>query len=291
MGIVLRRRGFSLIEAIVLITIIVLLVVILAPILVPHHGCGSPLAKCQANLKQTTVGLIAYTQDWNGQFPLSDYGYRNDGRPGDARYIDYAVVGDPNATEHITTRHKDLRNLNPYCNLPQTASAESAVFELFFCPGDYDGPDKRCNPATQDGSVKLTDDYRMSSFERHGTSYTIPLVPAEPSGCAVVPLPGVGEWSFANTHRNLMGRRIQESGDPARQVAASDSHCYATSQMPGGEAWREWAWYGAFHGFDEGSPINNMGFLDGHVALIRMQSGSEAWGGPNHEYSFHFVER
>jgi len=280
-----RSRGFTWIEALVAIAIIVLLVALLIPAL--HLDRGDPLGKCQSNVKQIAISMLLYGEDWDNYFPLSHYGYPNDGTAGDTKYVDYAVLGDPNATDYLTTRHPDLRHLNPYCNLPQAAVLESEVFELFLCPGDR-GPNKRCNPATQDGSVLLTPDYKMSAFERHGSSYTIPLVPAAPSGSSTVPLPDGKTWSFRNTHRNLMGWRTHESGDPVKQVIASDSHCYATSQMPGGAAWNDWAWYGAYH--DE-QPWNNMGFLDGHVKFTLMRSGAEAWGGKDHEYSFYFIEK
>ena len=282
-----RDRGFTLIELLVVIAIIALLVSLLLPAMQRARDSAN-VAKCSSNVKQIAVGVLLYSADWKEYFPISNYGYDNTGAPwAGAYYIDWAVVGDPNGGAYgANTGHQDLRNVNPYCNLPQTAVLDSEAFELFHCPGD-NGPHEQINPATQDGSIALSVSFRNTAYERNGSSYTIPLVPAEyATTAAVIPLPDrSGTWAFGNTHRDLMGWRTHASGDPTKQVIASDANVFGTSQMPGA-FWEDWAWYGAYH---DDLPFNNMGFLDGHVKFTMMEFGAGAWGGADKEYSFYFI--
>lgn len=135
MKIVLHRRGFTIGELLVVVIIIVLILLLVSMFSSHRHPAAARVAVCQSNVKQIAVAVLLYADDWEGSFPLSNYGYATNGTGEDAKHIDYAVVGDPNATSCITTGHQDQRHVNPYCNLPQTAVLEPEAFEFFHCPG------------------------------------------------------------------------------------------------------------------------------------------------------------
>jgi len=182
-------------------------------------------------------------------------------------------------------RDSDPHNVKPYCNLPQTDVLDSEAFGLFECPGDV-GPNEQYNPSTQNGSVGLAGAYTMTCFQNKGSRYTVPLVPVHHSNDATVPIPDGTSWAFGTTHRNLMGRRTHESGDPAKQVVASDNHSYMTPRDHTG--WDDWAWYGQNHAAE--LAFNNMGFLDGHVKfLLPIRDPSTTCGGRAYEYSYTFI--
>src|SRR5438093_9492423 len=64
------RSGFTLIELLVVIAIIA----ILAAILFPVFGRARENARrssCQSNLKQLSLGMLQYTQDYDERFPSS----------------------------------------------------------------------------------------------------------------------------------------------------------------------------------------------------------------------------
>ena len=64
------KRAFTLIEMIVVIAILLILAAILYPVFQrPHHG-GERRSSCQSNLKQISLGMLQYLQDYDGQkFP------------------------------------------------------------------------------------------------------------------------------------------------------------------------------------------------------------------------------
>jgi len=63
------RRGFTLIELLVVVAIIAVLAAILFPVFVMARE-KSYQTKCMSNLRQLTVGILAYTQDNSGVLPI-----------------------------------------------------------------------------------------------------------------------------------------------------------------------------------------------------------------------------
>jgi prepilin-type N-terminal cleavage/methylation domain-containing protein/prepilin-type processing-associated H-X9-DG protein len=66
-----RKMGFTLIEILVVIAIIAILAAILFPVFARARE-NARRASCQSNLKQLSLGLIQYTQDYDERYP---YGY------------------------------------------------------------------------------------------------------------------------------------------------------------------------------------------------------------------------
>lgn len=64
----MRRRGFTLIEALVVLAIILILAAILFPVFQRPHRGDAPRASCQSNLKQVGLGFMQYVQDYNERF-------------------------------------------------------------------------------------------------------------------------------------------------------------------------------------------------------------------------------
>src|SRR5688572_2069456 len=63
------RLGFTLIEILVVIAIVALLAAILFPGFAKARE-NARRASCQSNLKQIGIGLMQYTQDFDGRYPL-----------------------------------------------------------------------------------------------------------------------------------------------------------------------------------------------------------------------------
>ena len=63
-----RKNGFTLIELLVVIAIIALLAAILFPVFARARE-NARRANCQSNMKQITLGIMQYTQDYDERYP------------------------------------------------------------------------------------------------------------------------------------------------------------------------------------------------------------------------------
>ena len=68
----MRRNGFTLIELLVVIAIIAILAAILFPVFARAREKARQ-ASCQSNLKQLTLGLLMYAQDYDTRYPIGSY--------------------------------------------------------------------------------------------------------------------------------------------------------------------------------------------------------------------------
>jgi prepilin-type N-terminal cleavage/methylation domain-containing protein/prepilin-type processing-associated H-X9-DG protein len=68
-GTVVRTRGFTLIELLVVIAIISVLAAILFPVFARARE-NARRASCQSNLKQISLGIMMYAQDYDETYPL-----------------------------------------------------------------------------------------------------------------------------------------------------------------------------------------------------------------------------
>ncbi len=66
------RKGFTLIELLVVIAIIAILAAILFPVFARARA-KSWEASCLSNVKQITLGILMYTQDYDGFYPIQNY--------------------------------------------------------------------------------------------------------------------------------------------------------------------------------------------------------------------------
>ncbi len=64
----MKRRGFTVVELLVVISITILLIALLLPAL-SRARYTTRLAVCRSRLKQTGAGVLSYTNDFNGHYP------------------------------------------------------------------------------------------------------------------------------------------------------------------------------------------------------------------------------
>jgi prepilin-type N-terminal cleavage/methylation domain-containing protein/prepilin-type processing-associated H-X9-DG protein len=69
-----RRHGFTLIELLVVIAIIAILAAILFPVFARAREKARQ-SSCASNLKQITLGLLMYAQDYDERFPIEFFGW------------------------------------------------------------------------------------------------------------------------------------------------------------------------------------------------------------------------
>jgi len=74
MNIVKNKKAFTLIELLVVIAIIALLLAILMPSLKKAKNHAMTVV-CLSNLKQLSLGILLYADDYEGKIPKSDIGY------------------------------------------------------------------------------------------------------------------------------------------------------------------------------------------------------------------------
>ncbi len=65
----MKRRGFTLVEALVVMVIIVVLALLLFPVFTGRHH-PSPRSTCLSHLKQIGLGIMQYSQDYDEKLPL-----------------------------------------------------------------------------------------------------------------------------------------------------------------------------------------------------------------------------
>lgn len=114
-----KRTAFTLIELLVVIAIISLLAAILFPVFARARE-NARRSTCQSNLKQISIGIIQYIQDYDEKFPFAGCG--TSGTPNSCKQ--YAVCGGPS---------------NPAGSWAELAQPYVKSTQVFKCPSDRRG--------------------------------------------------------------------------------------------------------------------------------------------------------
>jgi prepilin-type N-terminal cleavage/methylation domain-containing protein/prepilin-type processing-associated H-X9-DG protein len=104
-----RRKGFTLIELLVVIAIIAILAAILFPVFARAREKARENS-CLSNIKQITLGVLMYTQDYDGCYPPLVY-YGDLGYSDNLNKVYWPYIIDPYIASG-TTRQWSAQNLN-----------------------------------------------------------------------------------------------------------------------------------------------------------------------------------
>jgi prepilin-type N-terminal cleavage/methylation domain-containing protein/prepilin-type processing-associated H-X9-DG protein len=172
-----RRSAFTLIEILVVISIIAVMLAILMPAL-SHAREQGKRAVCMSNMRQIGTAMVAYLDDGHDNLPWTfvfyiDRGSRFHFYPGTRLYSSYSWGGmlapNPYAEERgidSSVIPPELRPLNRY--LDPSISGGTAM-KVVQCPGDRSA----YSPIVGEGPEPLVLEGPKSSWEAYGTSYSI----------------------------------------------------------------------------------------------------------------------
>ena len=132
-----RRRGFSLIELLIVLGIVAVLLALLFPVGRKARAMAH-LASCQNNLRQIGVALRAYETDHDGRWPdkitTGDYGFRV--RPG------YVSAGEKGALPEVYGLAAVLHGIKPHSKLENGLPAKAEYLrgdsDAWVCPSQTD---------------------------------------------------------------------------------------------------------------------------------------------------------
>ena len=139
-----RVAAFTIVELLVVVTIIVVLLSLLAPAMDKAVGYAME-ARCLSNLHQIGIGLRMYTADYHGYFPpkytpgtnTSGMFVEGQGVPGTTNTVSiYWWVGTAGTTAPFDAHGANERYVNPYLGYGR-AGPKSPV-PVASCPGDND---------------------------------------------------------------------------------------------------------------------------------------------------------
>ncbi|MFA6665032.1 MAG: DUF1559 domain-containing protein [Armatimonadota bacterium] len=106
----MKRHGFTLIELLVVIAIVTILAAMLFPVFANAREKARQ-ASCQSNLRQLSMAVIQYTDDYDGNFPIIQPGSYSDGGCWTVRLIPYIkstkIFACPSDTNKPYEEYKD----------------------------------------------------------------------------------------------------------------------------------------------------------------------------------------
>ncbi len=115
-----RKRGFTVIEMIIVLVIVVILAVILYPVI--HRPDNSHRPACQSNLKQLGLAMAQYTNDYDSKYPRLVIGFTGAPSPGNEYSWRSAITTYARNEElwKCPTNKTLSEHLSPYDNLPMS---------------------------------------------------------------------------------------------------------------------------------------------------------------------------
>jgi len=227
------RKGFTLVELLVVIAVISVLTAILLPALGKVRQLGQRTS-CQGNLKQTTLAWFLYFDD-------------HDGKTLQQRNADVAFAG----WEGLLLSAGLARPLNPHLSLPLVCTSESQA-RIVKCPAD----------------AGRTERYKVPIYASHGNSYRTNIWLVGPDQTNM--MTRNEELTNALNGRYLRNLNIRETDNPSRLLLMGDHHWVDQWWDPlpdDADAARQEIKKKEWHG----TPLHfNVTFMDGHVAFIKI---------------------
>ena len=246
-----RPTGFTLIELLVVVSIIALLV----SILLPSLNQARELAKrvvCASNLKGITLGLNLYANDYGGTLPALQMEGTSQAQMATRAY--FGLMGHPRGNP------LSWKIVNPYLG---------NTYELLRCPTET-GPGPQYGPRDWD-----------TWYELYGNSYLFNVGPLDrySNPCAGPP------WTVYSRPGGCWGRKIGSIPQPSKLVLASEWGMW----WPGYQQGPDWWWYMAyFLPHDPAKPLNNVGFVDGHVKFLEFQESPDHFHAAEYDLAQNF---
>jgi prepilin-type N-terminal cleavage/methylation domain-containing protein/prepilin-type processing-associated H-X9-DG protein len=134
------QRGFTLIELLVVIAIIAILAAILFPVFARARE-NARRASCQSNMKQLGLGIMQYTQDYDGIYP-----FPNMSEPAQNLYLNWPTIIQP----YVKSRQLFK------CPSDSTNNGSSYIMNNWFAPSGSTGGSGRTEAIIQSASTLVT---------------------------------------------------------------------------------------------------------------------------------------
>jgi prepilin-type N-terminal cleavage/methylation domain-containing protein/prepilin-type processing-associated H-X9-DG protein len=141
----MKRRGFTLIELLVVIAIIAILAAILFPVFAKAREKARQ-SSCLSNLKQLSLGMLQYAQDYDERFVI-----RSSGWLGGAYGVNPVVPGAPDFNWHATLGYQDswpnkihayIKNVQVY-RCPSTSTSSCMGVDYGIADNGFRSPNTR----------------------------------------------------------------------------------------------------------------------------------------------------